>query len=434
MGDYSTNLRTQSLNARVHVVNSLTEFRFDKNTMYTSALRLANVGVTCATGQTDTYNKRAGVLACIKEMSLMDGSRVLSSLRYAQDYLAFKNINATNEKIQNLHDALHSSRASNQLVGSAEVDGGIESNTNIKPASGTTDATLGYVDLRLILPILSELSSLDTSVFKNLRLVINWNASNLIVGNDKSNTLTVNEPLLIVDEIVGDKRQALVKSEYKQPIVWNEIEHDMFVVPTGVQTGLTDTSEAVQEVNKVINGFDNKYLSRLLMVKTYQNKSLNYAGDGALSGNLVSLSMFKEELNVRSKGMNIFNGDGLSNQGFKQMLLAETWGDISYMPFGALTSVGLDQPGVQNANLNGVAPRSGTDNNERKNVQIGSFDYIGFQVEDVVKQLQFNYKRTIVKDAEASLKNSMAMDVHLYGEVKKQLSFSNGSYSVSYLN
>lgn len=433
MGDYSTNLRTQSLNARVHVKNQLTEFRFDKNTMYTSALRLANVGVTCATGATDSYNKRAGVLSCIREITLMDGSRVLSSLRYAQNYLAFKNINATNEKIQNLHDVVHKSRHGQQLIGSAEVDGNIENTTDIKPEATTTNADLGYVDLRFLLPLLSEMNSLDTSVFKNLRLVINWNASNLIVGNKKTSVLTVNEPTLIVDEIVGDKRQASVKVEYKQPVMWSEIEHDMFVVPTGTQPA-SDTGELVQEVNKVINGFDNKYLSRVLMVKTYQNKSLNYSTNDALSGNLVSLAMFKEELNVRSKGMNIFNGDGLSNQGFKQMLLSETWGDVSYTPFGSMTSVGLDQAGVQNANMNGVAPHSGTDGAERKNVNIGAFDYIGFQVEDVVKQLQFNYKRTIVKDAEASLKNSMSMDVHLYGEVKKQISFSNGSYSVSYLN
>ena len=35
MADYSTTLKTQYLEARSHIKNRQTEFRFDKNTIYT---------------------------------------------------------------------------------------------------------------------------------------------------------------------------------------------------------------------------------------------------------------------------------------------------------------------------------------------------------------------------------------------------------------
>ena len=64
---------------------------------------------------------------------------------------------------------------------------------------------------------------------------------------------------------------------------------------------------------------------------------------------------------------------------------------------------------------------------------VGQYDYIGFQIEDYVKQLQFNYKRTCVKDTAATLDSSIALDVHIYAEVRKQLSFQGDSYVISYV-
>ena len=205
-------------------------------------------------------------------------------------------------------------------------------------------------------------------------------------------------------------------------------------MPTGTQP-TADLGESTQEVNSVINGFDNKYCSRVLVVKTFTDKTHNYVGNnGRGNGNIVSEAMFKEEFNVRHSGATIFNGDNLSNQGFKQMLLEETWGQCVVPPFGALTEVGSDIKGDDNLNCNGVPSRGGGSGAHTKSNVVGQYDYIGFQLESYVKQLQINYKRVIVKDTDAALDSSIALDVHLYAEVRKQLSFNgNGEYDISYV-
>ena len=430
MSEYSTSLRTQYLNPRTHIKNRQTEFRLDKQTMYQSNLRLLNFGCK-KIGGAGNYNNGAGVLSLIKNIRLMDGSRELSSLRHAPDYLTFKNINSTNEKVQNIHDVLHKSRGAKQLLDDGAVHGSILA-SNVIIADVFDEKQLGYVDLRLVLPLLSELPALDTSVFKNLRLVIEYSNLAHYGSDDKSDVLEVNEPVLACDEIVGEKKAAAMKSAMKS-FVWSEIEHDLFQVPTGAQPAAA-LGEEVQEVNAVINGFDNKYVSRVLMVKSYNDKTLNYATNNALgNGNCVSLAMFKDELNVRHKGSNMFNGDALKNAGFRQMLLQETWGEVCVPPFGALTEVGLDVDSTLPQNVNGVSLTPGNGGARRKNALIGQYDYIGFQVEDQVKQLQVNYKRTCVLDTAASLDNSVALDVHLYAEVRKQLVFSGGNYQISYV-
>ena len=432
MADYSTSLRTQYLNPRTHLKNKQTEFRFDKNTMYTSSIRLLNVAVIRDTANS-SYNRKAGILSLFKNVRLLDGSRELCSLRNGVDYLAFKNINTTNEKLHNMHDFLHKSAAAQSLRNSGDVHSASDSIFQTTMSIPNFDDTKsGYVNLSLILPLLSSLPALDTSVFKNLRLVIEYSDVAKFVAENNTGVYTISEPVLAADEIIGQKKQAAMKSAMQGAIVWSEIEHDLFQVPTGVQPAAS-LGESVQEVNKVITGFDNKYVSRVLMVKTFNDKTFNYdtnlvKGDG----NLVSLAMFKDELNVRHKGSNMFNGDALANAGFRQMLLQETWGDVVIPPFGALTMVGLDDPTNESRNVSGVNKTLGTTFFQSN--FIGQNDYIGFQVEDYVKQLQFNYKRTIVKDDSANLSNSVAMDVQIYGEVRKQLSFTgNGDYDISYV-
>lgn len=431
MAEYSTSLRTQYLNPRTHIKNRQTEFRLDKNTMYQSNLRLINVGCK-KTGSAGNYNNGAGVLSLFQNVRLMDGSRELSSLRHAPNYLGFKNINTTNEKAQNIHDALHNSKIAQVLNEDGAIHGSLE-HSNVINADTFDDTKLGYVDLRLVLPLLSDMAGLDTSVFKNLRLVIEYSNLNHFGSNNKSDVLEVSEPVLVCDEVIGQKKASAMRSAMKAPIVWSEIEHDVFSVGTGVQPA-ADLGEQPQEVNAVINGFDNKYVSRVLMVKTYTDKTLNYEGNGSKgNGNIVSLAMFKEELNVRHKGSNMFNGDSLANQGFKQMLLQETWGPCVVPPFGALTQVGSDINATQARNCNGVPSREGASGSKRVGLVVSQYDYIGFQIEDYVKQLQINYKRTCLKDSDASLDNSVAMDVHIYAEVRKQLSFSGDSYVISYV-
>ena len=142
--------------------------------------------------------------------------------------------------------------------------------------------------------------------------------------------------------------------------------------------------------------------------------------------------MYKESLQVRHQGANLFSGDGLKNNAFKDMLLSETWGQVNIPPFGSRTQVGLDNENNAFQNISGVlqpvAPTATTTNN-----RAGQYAYMGFHLEDKVKQLQFTYKRSCGDEEAASRgQTQVNMNVNIYGEVRKVLTMGKGVYDVSY--
>ncbi len=450
MADYSTTLRTQYLEANTHVKNRITEFRFNKNTLYQSNIRLTGVGYDSVTaGEVNQYNRLVGVLSTIRACRLMDGSRELSSLRHAYQWLGFKNINATNEQVSNIHDTIHHTFQGLTYTPQGQLHTLAHPyaiNAIVDPATAfNTDDLKGYVDLRIILPLLSTLPALDTTIFKNLRLVIEWeNDQRLGTALDVTNKVDCSLPTLVVDEVVGDAKAKMLRNASTGSFIWNEIEHDMFQVPEGFNVG-ADNSRVTQNVEAVINGFDNKFVSRMLMVKSLNNKDILKGGDdgsGAVganvafgNGNAASIAQFEEQIQVRHQGANLFNGDGLKNDAWKQMLLQETWGVMTIPPFGALQTVGAENTSQVCQNVNGlkVSFLDGDNANEKLSQTQGQYSYIGFQIEDRVKQLQFSYTRTIAKDTAAIKYTQLALDVHIYAETRKQLVLGKNGYEVSYV-
>ena len=380
-----------------------------------------------------TYPPVSGILSLFKNVRLMDGSKELSSLRNADKYLAFKNLNQPNEKMQNINDILHKSRGSQELY----VDGSIrqsgEGSNAITTVANKSDEHFGYVDLRLILPLLSNLQALDTMVFKNLRLVIEYNSDPRLVTSKDNVTVTVNQPTLVADEVINQDKMNMLRKASLGNFVWNEIEHDVFIIPafTVVHGGL-DSYEQVQDISGVINGFDNKYVSRMLFIKNATDLAKHYAGNNLQDiGAQCSLSQFKEEINVRLQGANLFSGEGLKNDAFKQMLLEETFGPITIPPFGALQSVGLDPHSTGSfVNRNGTGVCGSL---TEAPAGVGEYSYIGFSIENKAKSLQIFYKRTGVKDQDLVPDTSLGLDMNIYAEIRKSININNGGYVISYV-
>lgn len=465
MADYSTSIRTQYIEPRIYQPNRQVEFRFNKNTLYQSNLKVTNLGVTLNTGvdvvggYNVNYNPQLGVLGLIRHVRLMDGSRELSSLRHGYNYLAFKNINATNEQITDIHDPNHKSRAGMTLTNRGPIFFSNEKdrvaatgalNQRIHSIDSSTDADLGTVDLRICLPLLSSLPGLDTKLFPNLRLIIEFEDDPRIVTdqylNGSAASITTTRPLLIADEVIGDSKSSMLRAASTGSFVWNEIQHDMFQVPdisTTANAAATDISETPQEVSAIVNGYDNKYVSRVLMTKNLTDKTKLKGTSLLIEGNGFAASIvgLKERLQVRSGGANLFTGDGLSNNGWKQMLLSETWGQITTPPFGALGGVGSDNFNEEYRNVNGVLEPLNfiaRDATVKQSAYTGAFAMFGFQIEDMVKQLNFTYNRTALKDAGGPVNDvrrfsNMGLDVNIYGEVRRQLVIGKGGYDVRYV-
>ena len=91
---YSTDLKSQTLDPSSDITNTKTTFRFAEDTAYYPNLRLANVGSHGSVAH--TYNRVAGVYGCIKHIRLVSNGVELDSMRFANRYLAWRNLTNTN--------------------------------------------------------------------------------------------------------------------------------------------------------------------------------------------------------------------------------------------------------------------------------------------------------------------------------------------------
>ena len=111
------------------------------------------------------------------------------------------------------------------------------------------------------------------------------------------------------------------------------------------------------------------------------------------------------------------------------MKLAQAWGKVNIVPFSNVGSVGLDDFDAAMQNDSGVPVAVGT----KQSPTVGQSDYIGFSLEEKVRQLNFTYSRVNRKDTNTIQKNNLGLNVHVYGEVRKGLNFASSGYNVSYV-
>jgi hypothetical protein len=221
------------------------------------------------------------------------------------------------------------------------------------------------------------------------------------------------------------------------------VEHDSVIVEAGAEPAADDGS-AVQVLQKKLMGYNDKYVSRLLMIKNGTSASNNSGNTSIGYGEYASKAQFKESVNYMLNGKNVFSGKGLDNDATKLMLLADVYGAGALAPFDHLLCVGLEDQntatigartipaGTQrtegkrqlNANIDGTA--------NSQNEKTGQYSYIGIAIEDRVKDLQVNYERTVLKDTQANKPVSGQLNLNFYAEVRKQLQVKNGKFLVSY--
>ena len=430
-GQYSRSIKPTYFDPRTHINNRSSEFRLDTDRSYLPNLRLANVGFQ-ANANTQTP-QLVGFLGIVKHIRLMDGGVELSSLRFANRYISWLEQLGNNQDNLNLKSALSRSRVGYMLNSDDKVE---------HPPLGFSDSTLarnflseavtGYLDLRHVFPILNELNHLDTKIFKSLKVVIEYEDRPELILENKGRTHTTHTPILIADEITDPAVAAELSREQKN-VVWNEVEHDQFLVPdqSAVAGALaTDTATSKQTVSAVVNGFDNKHVSRVVLMKEYSDLSKNFTGNSAIKrGPYASQSQDAEALQVRINGANIFPANGIDSPSKRAMKLAQAWGKVNIVPFSNVGSVGLDDFDAAMQNDSGVPVAVGT----KQSPTVGQSDYIGFSLEEKVRQLNFTYSRVNRKDTNTIQKNNLGLNVHVYGEVRKGLNFASSGYNVSYV-
>lgn len=439
-GQYSTSVKVQYLQPRTHLNNTLTEFRLDQDTAYFPNLRLSNIGLTATAEQ--EHNELTGCYGCIKNIRLMDGSVEISATRHANRWLSFMAQRDHNQNNLCVHSKLAKAQVGYMLNKNDKVVYPIHvADQKIavsNDATTDTDQRLGILDLRKVFPILQNLTILDTSLMRNLKVVIEWTVDTTIVSRAKDGAgFKVKEPELLCDQVMAEGAiNALRKSQ--KSVVWDEIEHDQYNIPATANPADAGDS-TVQTVSSVVNGFDNKYVSRMVMMKVPTDKNAFFSGDGGNSGagniayglgNFSSQNLHREKLQLRVNGANIFAGEGIKNDSQRAMLMSQSWGDLNILPFSHRQNVGLEDRSAIVQNSSGV-PRLETDN--KMSPRIGQSDYIGFSLEDKIRQLNFTHERTCLNNTLDIRTNEIAYDIHIFAECRKVLSLGSGGYKISYM-
>ena len=465
------------------------EIRLNNNAnAYLPTLKLGNIGLEKDPANENKYSFGSGCASVISRISLMDGSEPLDTLRNVGQWITFTNTLKTNSQNSNIFDKTMGGSVGWQSGSTGEL----LSNQDKRVGVGTADS-LGLLDLREVFPLLQNISHLSTKLFKNLRVVIEYNTDPKLLVNfqkpaDVLDGLKKTIPFLIADEIID---ASLVASLDKQltSVNFTAIEHDQVAVPQvpGITSAGANTDSAVQSVMLRVNGFQNKACGRLLISKVFQdadNYIYNVEGNNATQsiagyGANGSRAQHKEKINLRVNGRNLLAGEGVTTPESMAMLLADTFGDQNVCMGQVTESVGLDtkynlfvterkgtailpSPGFPPQNWVGVnetAPRilenggdPSTDGTTwdtaptaESGVWTGNSSWFGCSIMDRVTDLQVALTRTgtvssprtpeveTTDTPRASVGNYLPLDLNCFMEVSKQLQVSNGSYKVVYV-
>jgi len=436
MSLYSTKIESEVIDPRVDIQNNRCEFKLIGNgRCYYPNMRLVNIGCSTTTDSTPIISP-AGLYGLIKHIHLRDGSQNLATLRFANRYLAFNNLQNTNYDNENIHNKLaHASSLGFHLDDSGRIreyaDGSVPRVPVMRTAANYSDLDGAYLDLRKCFGFLESVNFLDTNLFKNLNLLIEWDTDSKNFAKLTTEVLATQPPQLIVDEITDDKLKQSLRSGFKGAM-YTELEHDVVQVPEVAAPIAGATNK--QSINLRIKGYDNKLVGRLLAFKNFSNKN-NYVDENPAVANTVmgqgafdSRSCIGENVNFRVNGAEVFSG-GLDSPAKRAMVLAEAWGDLNIAPYANSPAQGNNKQGTIVNTQGSFAPRTGNDEDNR----IGQSDYIGVDLSSRINQLSMDFSRVAVLDAQNASIERVALDVNLYAEVQKTIVVSGGGYSIKYV-
>lgn len=413
---YNGSVETEYIDPVSFVPNQRCAFELDGTKLsYGSNMRLLNIGVVSGTQQ--DYSAGLGAMSVIRSIRLMDARTELSSIRNVPQYLFFKNCNRTNATNKSEDSYLKRNQLGFEINSQDNKVSHIYSPGRADTTAETT--SLGYLDLREVLPILNQLTILPTQIFKNLRIEIEFDGrqTSQILG-DVSVGITVQRPILSVDVNSNPAVvEAAVSQVSAQPIMWQEIENDNFVMNAVDTSGFGNTDTAVQTAVNQSLGFKGKFVERLLITKQIQDKSKELNGNDVLGFGAIASSqaVLNEKVQINLNGNPILPGfQGMTRPNEILGMLSDEWGSINAYPGSNLYAWSSTPNVLDDANTGGQQ------------------SFICVRLGARVAQLQTSISRTNNRDTTNKAATNDALNVNLYAEVSKMLNITKNGYRVVY--
>ena len=450
MSIYTSQIKTHIIDPVYDRANSRAEYRLDKG-IYLTSLRLLGLGAV-STGDTSNYSDIVGALGVIKQISLYDDNQLLDQLLESSIWLSFKSFNTKNQDNMSLKQNLVHNMMGNQFsgynIGATQVGQKVQvfdvrrGVIDVNQPNATTNATTsGYLSLKDVFPLLKNLTALNTeTVFKNLKIVVEYHSDSEFYVNDTQRIpYSTIEAQLVADEVVGDMgKQKFSKFE---GVSYSSIEHDRVNVPAVLPT---DTVPVVNQSQTLhVNGFNNKTLGRMLIVKTPTDARNYKAYDATTSvvgtamlhyGKTASKAFNKEVLQIRVNGSSLIAGRGITGDNQRLGMLSDVWGKTTLIPFGNGMSHDIPDGSQRAVYLNDGS------------LSMSELDYYGININKKVEDLQIDFSReclysfvsspTVKAEDDAATvysNDNQAIQMNVFCEVYKQIQPTANGYNVVYL-
>lgn len=405
--------RTTYIDPKIYVPNVRASWELDSN----EAAYLPDLRITFLGGESDgvtSYNTLLGAIACCKNWRLMDGKTELCSQNVAQFIQGFRNLNRPNAQNEAVNSNLLCNGLGFSILGSNNKITRVAKVLDIATAGNSNSA---FFHLSEVFPMLNSVTHLPTSIFENLRVEVEFDSAVASNINDTTKTFNTLRPVLVADVLEDPKIVDMMNKNFRAAS-WLEREHDQFVIPQSANNGGANDQQLVQSVNVKINGFNNKRVERLLMVKELSDKSLFLAGGTVVTGfgHFASQANFNQKFQVRLNGRNILPRQGIVGNNERLAHVVDTYGECT-------SYLGANQYGKKD-NVNFMA------NGDKLG---GQADYIALYLGDYVQDLQINYSREGLQDATAFRPTTQTQIAHIYCECRKQITIANdGTYNITY--
>ena len=440
---YESNVKNKLLDPVLDVKNQRTEFRINDDgtgRVILSSMRLVGLGVFAAN---NVSYLAAGAAGVIKNIYLYDGNQVLDQCMEANGWVAFTNYlevndqNASKDKWLMRHNMGYMVDGISPQNDQLDATNAPRSDNLYRDKMGTiptSDSIVnnGYVDLARLLPILSKIEAIPLAVFKNLRLVIEYDNEITKLIDKNNETTTTARPILSFDEVVDAEEKAAITKAFKG-VSWDSIEHDRVFVAANAAAGGVNV-RTTQNVNANVKNYRGKYLKKIVVQKKAVDEAVFVeTNDVSPMGGYNSVTCINEKLNFKVNGAPKLPID-MDKAGKRLGLLNETWGICNSYPLNA--DFGNAVGAASGAAPSG--PRNyfilGQFNATTRASQVGLQDYFGLEIEDDVREMEINFSRDNEGTGVAATNQryNSGLELHMWGLCNKNILLANGRYSVSY--
>jgi len=415
----SSQVKTLYLDPKSFVDGSRAVFELEGHHLaYLPNLRLLNIGVF---GTAAPYNDLIGPNAIIERITLYDGKTKLTEVKKYGLYRGFVLHNQKNSALMSVAAQRNLNKIGFQRDNTDSklkyTLPAIDSNT----ARDTTEGAM--IELRQALPMLNAVSHLPSDLFPNLRLevVFNTAAASSVYNNDTNVINGMMIPLLAVDilddkSVVDKMNKGLAKG-----IQWLEVEHDQVLYPATAANGGAADQDKEETKNFKLDGFKNKRVERLLLVKEMADVA-KYVDTNVVQGfgRYSSIAFFRGKYQYRLNGKNVLPDAGMVGDAERLAYMVDTYGDS------------FAYPGSNSNDINSGEVVEDTSGDGTKIA--GQLDYTGIYLGDEVKDLQVQISRTGLHDGRAFKAETSAVNLHYFAECAKGLALNKkGGYMIAYL-